>query len=488
MLEEKAIRGVPWTFLQYGGSKVITVATTLVLARLLAPADFGVIALAQLTVALFSMLGDVGLTRTLIVRQDFDARAKGTVLTGVFALGAVVAVTLAATAPLVAALFDEPRLTDVLYALAPMALLTTVSWFYDSLLVRELEFSRRSAAQISQWLVYAAVAIPLAALGAGVWSMVIGLLAGIVTQNVVLLVVVPYHVRPAFEPSIAKDMYRTGRAFLAQSASEFIRQNVAYMIVGRVLGTAQLGYYSLAFRWSEIPHLAIADPVSQVTFPSYARLRHRREDYVQPFLRALRAVGLVACPLGLMLSAVADPLVRTLVGERWLPMIGPLAVLGVWGAVRAPQFTITWYLNAIGRAGLTAVIEAVLLAALIPGVVFAAHEWGLTGVAWVMLATMTASLVSLSVVAVRVTPATASGLWASLRPIVVGGVMAWAAARLVADSFDPATPALALCLALVAGLATYAASVSSLEPGIISTTLQQLRRAFRRKQTASSSA
>jgi lipopolysaccharide exporter len=474
VLEEKAIRGVPWTFLQYGGSKVITVATTLVLARLLTPADFGVVALAQLTAALFAMLGDVGLTRTLIVRQDFDARAKGTVLTGVFALGALVAVTMAATAPLVAALFDEPRLTEVLYAFAPMALLTMVSWFYDALLVRELEFPRRSAAQITQWLAYAVVAISLAALGAGVWSMVIGLLVGIVTQTVVLIVLAPYHVWPAFEPSIAKDVYRTSRAFLVQATSEFIRQNAGYMIVGRVLGTAQLGYYSLALRWSDMPHLAVADPMSQITFPSYARLQHRREDYV-------------ACPLGLMLSAAADPLVRTLLGERWLPMIGPLAVLGVWGAVRAPQFTVIWYLNAIGRAGLTAFTEAALLAALIPGVVFAAHEWGLTGVAWVMLATMSASLVLLSVVAVRVTPATAGGLWASLRPIVVGGVMAWVAARLVANSFDPATPALALCLALAAGLATYATSVSLLEPGLISTTLQQLRRTFRRKQTASNS-
>src|SRR5918997_5502151 len=173
-MEERAIRGVPWTLLAYASSKLVTVATTLVLARLLAPSDFGLVALAWVALGLVGVLRDLGLSATLVVRQDLDRTAQGTLLTLMLAIGTATAVVIAATAPLVASLFSEPRLSGILAGLAASLVVNGVTGFYEAVLQRELAFRARFVSQIAQVAVYAAVAIAAAAAGAGVWSLVAG--------------------------------------------------------------------------------------------------------------------------------------------------------------------------------------------------------------------------------------------------------------------------------------------------------------------------
>ena len=199
-MEDKAVRGVPWTVLSYGANKAITVATTVVLARVLRPADFGLFTLALLAVIGLSLCNDLGLGGVLIVRQDLDRRALGTMLTLMILMAAAVAILLAAVAPLAALAFDEPRLRDILLALSPVVLLGGPNWFYEALLWRELEFRRRFVALTAQSVSYSATAILLATVvDAGVWSLVGGQLAGVLIYGVTLLSVSPYRVRPAFE-------------------------------------------------------------------------------------------------------------------------------------------------------------------------------------------------------------------------------------------------------------------------------------------------
>jgi PST family polysaccharide transporter len=144
-MDEKAVRGIPWTMLTFGASKVITVLTTLVLARLLSPADFGLFALATLGISLLSIFNGNWLGATLIVRDDLDDRARGTVLTLLLVAGLLMAGALAAIAPLVAEVFEQPRLTDILFALSAILTFSGVNWFYEMVMQRELEFRRRFA-------------------------------------------------------------------------------------------------------------------------------------------------------------------------------------------------------------------------------------------------------------------------------------------------------------------------------------------------------
>lgn len=486
-LEDKAIRGVPWTVLSYSANKLVTVATTIALARLLQPRDFGLFALALLATNGLSMFNDLGLGGTLVVRQDLDRRAQGTVLTLMVATAAVLGALLASTSTLLADAFDEPRLAGILLALSPLVLLGGVNWFHEALLQRELEFRRRFTALSAQSLAYAVTAIGFAAVfDAGVWSLVAGQLAGVVVYGAVLLRVSPYLVRPAFDPAVARLTLGTGGGFLVQRTCAFLQENADYLAIGGTLGSRQLGFYSMAYRLSELPYWSIADPVAKVTFPGFARMLHRGEDVRCAFLSTLRLVALVACPLGIALSAAAEPFTRAILGPNWLPMIGPLAVLGVWGAIRPVQVTLGWLLNSVGAAGLLGALSVASLVVLIPLLFVIAPAAGTTGVAWVMLGDVAVSGLLLAAVIRRRVGISPAQLVRTLGPIAPALALAWVAGRLVASVSGPPLPVLALSAA--ATLATYAAVVSLVAPGVLPAAIRQVTGRLAGRPAESSSA
>jgi PST family polysaccharide transporter len=483
-MERKAVRGLSWTLLTYAGNRLVTLATTVILARLLVPEDFGLVSLAILAVGVFSLFGDLGFGGAFVLRQDLDDRGKGTVLTVMLAMSALVGLIVVAVSPLAARVFDEPRLTAVILALSPTLLLGGVTWFHDTLLQRELEFRRRFACRMLQTGLYASTALVLAALGAGVWSLVAGQLAGWAAYTAALVIVAPYRVRPRFDRVAARELLGTGSGFIVQGSLAFVTYNADYFAVGRMLGTTQVGHYTLASRLGELPYYAIADPVAKVTFPAFARMRHRGEDVSGAYCTALRAVALAACPLGILLSGAAEPLVELFFGSAWLPMIGPLAVLGIWGALRPMEATLSWYLNSTGLSGLMGRITAVLLVLHIPAVLLAASASGLTAVAWVMVANSAAGLVLAAVAAARRAGVPLARQWEAVRPVVIACAGAWGASRLVAEWASHVAAPGRFAASVAAGLTVYLALVSLIAPGVLRQALAFVGQSMRREAPA----
>jgi lipopolysaccharide exporter len=478
-MEERAIRGVPWTFLTFGATKLITLATTVVLARLLDPTDFGLMALALLAFGFLGLLRDLGLGATLVLRQDFDERAHGTLLTLMIATAVGVSVLVAASAPLAAALLDEPRLNSLLPALAATSVFASLAWFYESLLQRQLDFRRRFVGQMTQTLGFGLSAIPMAVAGLGVWSLVLGQVASMVAYSGVYLLIVPYTVRPAYDGRVARDAFTTGRGFLLQGWLAWVIQNIDYLMVGRILGTAQLGYYSMAYRLSELTHFGIADPLAKVTFPAFARMRHEGRQIAGAYLSALRLVALAVILIGAVLSGAADPFTRAVFGPEWAPMVGVLAVLGLWAAAKPLQATVGWLLNSAGHAGALAMLSAAVLVPEIPLLIVAAHE-STAAVAAVVLGETLVTAVAAGLLVQRRVGVTMAAHARVLAPLVAAGAVAWAASRTVTEVTDGISPVVSLALAAAAGAAGYAAVIRILQPDTFTFARQQLRRAFGR--------
>ena len=477
-MDEQALRGVAWTFLAYGIDRVIGLATTVVLARLLQPHDFGLIAIGVLTISFVNLFGNLGLGAAIIVRQELDRRGLGCVLTILLVTSVLTAGVMAALAPALSILFDEPRLTAILLALTCVVAISGLNWFYATLVQRELQFRTRFIAVGLQVLVNSAVAIPLAATGAGVWSLVAGIIVSTFAYGVALLVLAPFRVRPTWDPRLARDLIHTSRGFLLQGITSFVQLNADYIIVGRVLGATRLGYYSTAYRIGQLPEQAVADPVAKVSFPSFAKMRQRGENVVPSFLSGMRFVALVACPVGVVASGAAEPFVRVLLGDKWLPAVGPVAVFGIWAAVRVIEFTIAWFLNSVGLAGAAGKISLVLLVAHIPALILAAWLGDTTAVAWVMLGYMIVFLAGVALVASRRGGAALDEQWRAVRPVVLAGAVAWGVSRALASlSFAAAAQ---LALAVAGGVASYALVIWLVEPALPRTTFRSLARAFRR--------
>ena len=487
-MEERAIRGVSWTLATYAVTKVLTLAATLVLARLLAPADFGLMALAWLTIGVVQLLRELGLGAVLIIRQDLDAAAQATVLTLMIAVGLVFTVLLVVAASVAAAALEQPRLEGVLIAISGSVVISSVGGFYEALQQRDLRFQHRFFSQLALAVATSGVSVALAVAGAGVWSFVGGHVAGTILYTAVLVALAPRRFRPGFRWDVVGDVLRTGRGFVLQGLLDFLQHNADYLAVGRTLGTAALGHYSVAFRLGELPYLAVADPISRVTFPAFARMRERGESVGPSFLTVLRLIALVTCPVGVILSGVADPFTRTVLGEAWLATIGPLAVFGIWASIRTLHATVTWLLNSAGHPGLVASVGALRLAPLVLVLFLAAKLGDITTVAMVMVADICVALGVLAVLVHRRVHVSLADQWRAVRPVIFACVITWGASRGIVAMLPDAPATVALVLAAVGGAVTYAGCLAMLEPGLIATTLQHARRIVGRTPEPASTA
>jgi PST family polysaccharide transporter len=474
-MEDRARRSIPVSLLSYGANQGLRLAATVVLARILVPEDFGLFALTSLAISLLSIFNDFGVGPALVVERELDRRTRATALTMMIVSSLFLAAVLVALAPLAADLFGEDRLDELLLVVAGSLLLSGPIWFHETTLQRELEFVKRFACKLVQTLTYVTVALTLAILDAGVWSLVIGHVAGYAAYLVALVAVSPERVAPGWDAAAARRLVGSGRGFLAQDALEYAQQQADSYAVGGFLGATQLGFYGMAYRFGELTYIGIAEPITQVTFPAFARMRARGEDWRESFLAVLRLVALVCLPLGVVLSAAADPLVETLFGQKWLPMIGPLTALGVWALLKPLEGTFGWLLNSLEEQGRLARIRALALVPLVPAVAIAADRGGIVEVAWVMVGHM-----AILLAAVAATVAARGGLplrdqLRAVGPLVAGAAAGWAAARATSVALEDAAPLAALAAAAAGGLGAYLAVTSATSPRLLPQALAQLR-------------
>ena len=477
-MEDKAIRGVRWTFIAYAVNKGIRILSLVVLARLLAPSDFGLVALALAALAVVNVFSDLGLGAVLVVRQDLDRRAMGTVLSLMLITGAVAAVLVAATAPLIASALGESELTAILVVFALLLVINVFGWFYEMVLQRELEFRKLFACNVAQTGAYVSVTLSLAVAGAEAWSLVAGELASGLTLSAALLIATPYRVAPTLARERIRELFSAGWGFLVQGGLAFVQDSADRLIVGRALGTVALGYYSMAFRLGEMPYWALGHPVIMVTFPGFARMRDRGEEIAGAFLGSLRLVAVLVVPVGVLLSAAAEPIVRALLGEQWIPAIGVIAIMGIWSIPRTLGGILAWLLNSLGESALLAKVTAATLAPLVPAIVVAASVGGIEDVAWVVLANAVLSTGAFALCIAGRAGVSLRDLWGAVRAPVLAGPVAWLATTAVSRVGDGWPAGATLAAAVLAGLAAFAVALAMLDRSILTWIPAQVRRAL----------
>jgi len=227
-----------------------------------------------------------------------------------------------------------------------------------------------------------------------------------------------------------------------------------------------------------MPYWALAHPVAMVTFPGFARMRERGEEIAAAFLGSLRLVAVLVVPVGVLLSATAGPVVDALLGERWTPAIGVIAIMGLWASVRSLAGILAWLLNSIGEAKLLAKTSASVILALVPGIAVAASLGGVREVALVVLC---GAVVNVSIYAQWIQRRGGIGLrvqWRAVRAPVLAAPGAWLAAAALSRLGDGWPAGMTLAAALLAGLAAYVITLVLLDRSILTWIPAQVRRAL----------
>ena len=381
-LDTRIMRSSAWAVLGYGGANALALVTTLVLARLLVPNDFGLVALALALLAVAQIAQDSGLGAALIVHRGDVRRASAAVLvfSPLVAVGLYLVFFIAA--PIAASFFDEPRLTDVLRVMALVLVLRGLTIMPLALLQRQMRFGPITAMELGAGVAQASTAIGLALAGAGLWSLVAGHLA--FGGAKVLLAWAYSPLRPSpFEARLQtlRELMRYGRHVGAANLINYGNANSQGIVIGRVLGATPLGYFTIASRLANMPVSVIGNVVGRGVFAALSRVPDDPIRFRQIWLDNIQRVALLAIPAAIALAIVADPLVLTLLGEGWEPAIRPLQLLALSGVVVSFSATSGEVFQALHRPKLRVAAEAMNLALIVPALVLGTHWHGIVGAA-----------------------------------------------------------------------------------------------------------
>ncbi|MBN1569681.1 MAG: lipopolysaccharide biosynthesis protein [Acidobacteria bacterium] len=461
----RTIRGVAWTYAAVAGSRVAAFASLIVLARILTPSAFGQLGFALLVITYLDALGDLGAGSALIFYRKKSEEAAQTSFRINLITGALWWCAVTALAPFAGGFFHDEMVEPLLRALAWIFPITALGNTHDALLRSNLSFGRRLVPDYARSFTKAICAVALAWQGWGVWSLVWGQLAGAAIWTLALWALMEW--RPKFRApmSLARRMLRYGCHIASINVLSTIVHHFDLLIVGRILGSAALGFYTLASRIPDVCITMLIWAVDIVAFPSFTKFQDDLVALRRAFRATLRYVSIVTLPAGLGIALTADLAVSLLYGERWLPAAPVVVGLSFAAVLRSLGSHAGNIFKATGRPDILTKIGIARAVLLVPTLIWSTR-WGIPGVAAVQAAVTAASTLATLIIAGRILAIPRRAWWQELRPAVVGSVgmvLAALAVRLLAANWPPAA---ILFLTACAGAAGYAAVLYFNSPAI----------------------
>ncbi|MDH3198488.1 MAG: MOP flippase family protein [Candidatus Krumholzibacteria bacterium] len=386
-LRAQAAAGARWMSVASVARMVTQLAHLFILGRILAPEDFGLMAMVTFVVVLGQAMGDAGVSNAIIHHQK-TTRAE---LSSLYWLGVIVGLAVFALAwfcaPLVVRLYHEPRLEALVRLAAVVFLVAPIGQQFQMLLEKELRFRRVALVEVAAAPAGLVVGIALALRGQGVYSLVWALLASTAVKAVLLAATGWWSWRPAlhFAPRDTRRFLRFGTFQVLERVFNQVGSQLDKLMLGVLVGAGPLGYYDIAQRLALRPFLVINPAITRVAFPVFSRVQEDDAQLRAGYLQVMRLIGLAIIPLYVAMAVLAEPIIRVGPGEKWVDSIPLLQILAVVGLVLGLGNPMGSLVLAKGRAGLTFALN-VLRMALDFGAILLAWRWGLAAVALAVLA------------------------------------------------------------------------------------------------------
>jgi PST family polysaccharide transporter len=348
------------------------------------------------------------------------------------------------------------RVLSVTFLIAPLGSVHLI------LLQKELDFRRKMFPDVGSALVKGAASVALALAGFGVWALVLGHLAGVVVSVVLAWIVVKWRPRLAFDRDLTRSLLAFGLPLFLVDLIYVVTGNIDYLIVGRVLGAAALGIYTLAYRIPELLVLGVVSVLSRTMFPAFTKARDSIASLRRGFAASIRYVVIFTTPICVGLFVVAEPLVLVMLGPDWLEAVPVLRVLAAFAWVRSLMSNDGDVYKALGKPGFLARITGLRLVILVPALLIAT-PYGLVAVAIALLiATVFDKTLRIYLISrqleMRVTEVVAQFV-----PAVVAAVPLALVSVAMLYALDGAGPLTRLVATSLAGAATYFGAIWLLE-------------------------
>lgn len=371
--------GAVWSAAQAGGGRVLSVPVFVILARLLSPADFGLVALATTYIAILLAL-QAGLPSAIVQRRELERDHLTAAFWSGLALGVAVAAVTYVAAPVAASVLHEPRLTSVLRWMAFIPAFTGLDIVPQGLFLRNLEFRPLAMRSFAAITVGGVVGIGMAVAGLGVWALVGKAVSEQITRTTVLWLAVDHRPRIGFSSRHFADLWGVSSASLSSRFADVAREHLDDLLVGVVLGSTALGYYTVAYRLLVIFETIFVETTSKVSLPAFSRVQVDPAALVRAFRKSVRLSSSIAFPAFVGLASVAGLAVPVLFGPQWTPSVPAMRWLAIAGLFSAPSLLCSSALVARGHARDSAALHVGHLVATVLAVLVAVR-FGITAVA-----------------------------------------------------------------------------------------------------------
>lgn len=381
----KVAKGAIWMVGLKFVERGIGFVSTLILARLLMPADFGLVAMAMAVFAFVEIAGSFGFDLALIRNQKRDRAQYDSAWTLQVGYAIVAAAALAALAIPTADFFADPRLTGVMLVLAAVAL---AQGFENIGIVdfrKNFQYGRDFQLMLLKKLISFCVTMVLAYQFRSYWALLGGMVASRVMGVVLSYTMHPY--RPRFDVSQIRSLMGFSQWIVLTRVIEYFGNRGPDFVLGRLLDAGSLGLFRVAREVATLPTTELLFPVMRAVFPGYAAVAHDRQALARSFLQVQGAIVMLTLPAGAAILMLADPIVRLLLGPNWLAAIPLIQIFGLYGAISVFQATNASVFNVLGVPKYGAMLKAVEALLVLPLMAWTlTHGLGLQGAAWCVFA------------------------------------------------------------------------------------------------------
>lgn len=327
VLKDKAIKGVAWSFVDNIANSGITFIVGIVLARLLSPAEFGILGMITVFIAVSNSIIDSGFSQALIRKIDVKGIDYNTVFFFNLAIGFVLFLVLFFSSPYIGEFFKEPRLVNVTRVMASILIINALSIIHRTILTKNINFKLQTKISLAASLLSGVVGIGMAYYGFGVWSLVGQILSKQLLYTVLMWALNIWWPKIEFSKKSFNEMFNFGSKLLVSGLIDTIYKNIYYLIIGRYYSAYELGQYSRAEQFSIIFSSNLTVIIQRVSYPVLSSIQDDIPRLKEAYRKVIKSTMLVTFTLMLGLAAIAKPLLIILIGEKWLMAVPFLQII-----------------------------------------------------------------------------------------------------------------------------------------------------------------
>lgn len=402
-LSKKVVKGGLWVLALRILNRGLGFVRTIILARLLAPEDFGLFGIAMLAIATLETFSQTGFQAALIQKKENVEPYLDTAWTVSSIRGAILFFILFFSAPLISKFFNTPQATLVIRIIGISVLLSGLRNIGVVFFQKELEFNKQFSYELSTTLADLIVAVSLAFVLRNVWALIWGGIAANLTGLFMSYVLHDYRPKFNINKGKTKDLFQFGKWVFGSSILVFLVTQGDDIFVGKILGVTALGLYQMAYLISNLPASEITHAISRVTYPAYSKLQDDLPTLRTAYLKVFQLTAFMSFPLTAGIIVLAPQFIQIVLGDKWMPAVPLVQVLALAGLLRSIAATAGYLFYALGRTKIDPMLQLIRLAVLVLLIYPLTLRFGLLGVAIAVVASIFVANIGFTVIAIKTT-------------------------------------------------------------------------------------